>query len=54
MFSPLIAIYNFEKTCCWREDVDKVAGMAMRNEIRCSVPTMLKPFTRKLIVSILV
>ncbi|KAH7346518.1 hypothetical protein BKA65DRAFT_551425 [Rhexocercosporidium sp. MPI-PUGE-AT-0058] len=44
---------NFETTCRWREDTNEEAGMAMMNEIIYSVPSLLKPFARKLIVSIL-
>ncbi|KAH9214158.1 hypothetical protein DL95DRAFT_524084 [Leptodontidium sp. 2 PMI_412] len=44
---------NFETTCRWREDANEEAGMAMMNEIIYSVPSLLKPFARKLIVSIL-
>lgn len=44
---------KFEKTCRWREDANEVAGMAMLNEIIYSVPIVLKPFTRKLVASIL-
>ncbi|KAL2069645.1 hypothetical protein VTL71DRAFT_14324 [Oculimacula yallundae] len=44
---------NFESTCRWREDANEEAGMAMMNEIIYVVPSILKPFARKLIVSIL-
>ncbi|KAK0120092.1 hypothetical protein ONS95_011505 [Cadophora gregata] len=44
---------NFETKCRWREDANEEAGMAMMNEIIYSVPSLFKPFVRKLIVSIL-
>ncbi|CZS92774.1 uncharacterized protein RAG0_03286 [Rhynchosporium agropyri] len=44
---------NFESTCRWREDANEEAGMAMMNEIIYVVPSIFKPFARKLIVSIL-
>jgi len=45
--------FKFEKECRWREDANEQAGMAMMNELIWSIPEKLKPFARKLAVSIL-
>ncbi|KAI9054465.1 hypothetical protein LZ554_001627 [Drepanopeziza brunnea f. sp. 'monogermtubi'] len=44
---------KFEETCRWREDTNQTAGMAMMNQTIWSVPSMFKPLTRKVFVSIL-
>ncbi|KAJ5051705.1 uncharacterized protein L3040_001478 [Drepanopeziza brunnea f. sp. 'multigermtubi'] len=44
---------KFEETSRWRADTNQTAGMALMNQIMWSVPSMLKPLTRKILVSIL-
>lgn len=44
---------RFEKSCRWQEPANKVAGTAMLNELIFMIPEGLKPFARKIVVSIL-